>query len=212
MAITAIRLAVVLTIAMTLAGCGYRGAALPSGAAQGPDKAGVATPTARPTPLPPGLTPMAAEANGDSAEAMSGPPRPGLLAADFTLKSLEGTGVTLSDLRGQAVIISFWATWCGYCKAQIPTMVQAYDERRDEGLEILGVNLHEPEQQVDEFAETMGMNFPILLDSEGSVAAQYYVRGIPTSVFIDQDGVITDVHVGMLSEDALDQYLATLLR
>jgi cytochrome c biogenesis protein CcmG, thiol:disulfide interchange protein DsbE len=119
--------------------------------------------------------------------------------------------VTLSDLRGKAVMINFWASWCGPCRIEIPHMIALYDEYRDSGLEILAVNVRESPAQVQDFADQLGMNFPILMDTNGQVAAAYFVRAIPMTFFVDSDGVIRFIHQGTLSEAALRDYIERLL-
>ncbi len=139
-------------------------------------------------------------------------PEAGLVAYDFTLETLDGEKITLSDLRGKPVMLNFWATWCAPCRFEIPYMIAAYEEYQDDGLQVLAVNLREEAGAVRRYAERAGMNFTIALDSQGEIGAAYFVRAIPTSLFIDQEGVIQAVHRGTLSEEALRGYLATLLQ
>jgi thiol-disulfide isomerase/thioredoxin len=140
------------------------------------------------------------------------PPRDGELARDFSLRDLDGSSVTLSDLRGKVVLINFWASWCGPCLIEIPHLVAFHAEHRDQGVEILAVNVLEDRQQVAAFAEKHGMTFPVLLDTRGSVTADYYVRAIPVSVFVDAEGVIGRVHIGLLTEATLAEYVSELTR
>lgn len=139
------------------------------------------------------------------------PPRPGEKAPDFTLNDLDGKAVSLSDFRGKVVLISFWASWCGPCRVEIPHMIKVYDELHDQGFEILAVNLRENESTVAKFAKAAKMDFPILLDRDGTVSAAYYARGIPTSVFVDRKGIIGYAHTGALSEKRLRQYIDPLM-
>ena len=138
-------------------------------------------------------------------------PEVGAMAYDLTLATLDGDEVTLSDLRGKAVMLNFWASWCGPCRIEIPHMIALYDEYRDSGFEILAVNLRESPAQVQGFADQLGMNFTIALDTNGKVGAAYYVRAIPTTFFLDSDGVIRVIHQGTLSEEALRDYIERLL-
>ncbi|MFO7916860.1 MAG: TlpA disulfide reductase family protein, partial [Anaerolineae bacterium] len=119
--------------------------------------------------------------------------------------------VSLSDFRGQVVMLNFWASWCGPCRIEIPHMIELYQEKRDQNFEIVAVNLRENPNRVEDFAQELKMPFPVLLDQKGRVGAAYYVQGIPTSVFIDEEGVIRDVHVGTLTESALQRYVNDLL-
>jgi thiol-disulfide isomerase/thioredoxin len=108
-------------------------------------------------------------------------------------------------------MLNFWASWCGPCRIEIPHMIEAYDEYRDEGLEIIAVNLREPPERVQEAVEQFGMPFTVLLDEKGMVGQAYYIRGIPTSLFLNEEGVIETVHVGTLNKETLHRYIAGLL-
>ena len=140
------------------------------------------------------------------------PPKAGAQAFDFSLQDLEGNTVALSDFRGRKVMLNFWATWCGPCRAEIPHMVELYQERRHEGLEIVAVNLRESQKRASAFANQFDMSFTVLLDPKARVGKAYFVRGIPTSVFINEDGVIEAVHVGTLAKEVLTRYVDQLLR
>ncbi len=175
---------------------------------------------AQATPPPTATATATATAVAPTATALSAnpsqPQRPtvpevGALAYDLTLATLDGDEVTLSDLRGKAVMLNFWASWCGPCRIEIPHMIALYDEYRDSGFEILAVNLRENPAQVQAFADQLGMNFPIALDTNGQVGAAYYVRAIPTTYFLDSEGVIRFIHRGTLSEAALRDYIERLL-
>jgi thiol-disulfide isomerase/thioredoxin len=125
---------------------------------------------------------------------------------------MQGKVVSLSDYRGKKVMLNFWATWCGPCRVEIPNMIKLYDELSAKGFVILAVNLREDRDQVAGFVEQNKMRFPILLDSDGSVGAAYFVRGIPTSVFINDQGIIQAVQVGTLTDAALRQYVGKLMK
>ena len=139
------------------------------------------------------------------------PPKTGTVAYDFTLKDMDGNEVSLSNFRGKKVMLNFWATWCAPCRAEIPHMVKLYGERHDEGFEIIAVNLREGPERVGPFVERLHMEFPVLLDSSGKVGNAYSVRGIPTSIFLDENGVIQAVHVGTLTDESLQKYVAALI-
>jgi len=143
--------------------------------------------------------------------APAGPPVVGKPAPEWTLDSLAGESVSLSDYRGQAVVLNFWATWCGYCEMEIPHFVDLYAEAAEEGLVILAVDMMEERTDVRAYAEDMGMEFPILLDRQGAVADRYYVRGIPTTVFIDRDGIVRRIHAGALTDAQLRDYVSEIM-
>jgi peroxiredoxin len=127
-------------------------------------------------------------------------PREGALAPDFLLPTLEGKAVRLSDLRGKGVVINFWATWCPPCRKEMPQLVAAYQRYRKEGLEVVAVNVGEPEGRVRQFAEEFGMEFTVALDKIGAVARAYSLLGLPTTFFVDRQGVIRMVHAGAFKE------------
>ena len=126
------------------------------------------------------------------------PPSPqvGFAAPDFSLETLDDEMVSLSDLRGQAVLINFWATWCPPCRAEMPAIQQVYDRYRDRGFTVLAVDLQESEAEITAFTEPLGLTFPILLDRSGQVFARYRVKALPSTFFVDQKGIIREVTIG----------------
>ncbi len=125
-------------------------------------------------------------------------PREGFLAPDFTLETLQGDTVTLSDLRGKAVVVNLWASWCPPCRAEMPALQAAYEADRDRGLEILAVDMtyQDTEQDALSFIQEFGLTFPIPLDRDGTVARQYLLRALPSTFFVGPDGVISKVVIG----------------
>lgn len=132
----------------------------------------------------------------------------GNVAPDFALSNLEGQTVRLSDLRGQAVLVNFWATWCGFCLFELPEMQSAYDAHRDQGFMVWAIDVREEAQAVRTFADDLDLSFPILLDEQGEVTLRYRVRGLPTTLFIDRDGVILGVQIGPVDKEWIEQHLA----
>ncbi len=126
------------------------------------------------------------------------PPSPqvGFAAPDFSLETLDGETVNLSDLRGQAVLVNFWATWCPPCRAEMPAIQQLYEQYQDQGFTVLAVDLQESEAQVTAFAEQMGLTFPILIDPNGQVFSRYQVRALPSTFFVDRNGLIQEIALG----------------
>lgn len=119
-------------------------------------------------------------------------PRVGFRAPSFSLPDLRGNEVNLSDLRGKVVLVNFWATWCGPCAIEMPSMEQLYREFHDEGFELLAVSSDLQGQRVTKpFKEQFGLTFPILHDLRQEVGAAYQIRSIPASVLIGKNGVIT---------------------
>jgi peroxiredoxin len=146
----------------------------------------------------------------------SGAPAKGEPAPDFALPTLDGETMRLSSLRGTPVVLNFWATWCGPCKAEMPEIEAAHAAAEGEFI-VLGINSEGTPTDMArrlsrDFGDEMGLTFPILLDSPGTeVFNQYRLRGLPDTFFIDRDGVIRDVVIGPLSKSALEEKLEALL-
>jgi peroxiredoxin len=137
--------------------------------------------------------------------------QPGQRAPDFSLTSLSGEPVKLSDYSGQVVLINMWATWCPPCKAEMPTIDQYYQAHRDDGFVVLAVNSQEKADSVNSFIQDSGFTFPVLLDDQATVMDQYNVLGLPTSFIISRDGTIQHTHTGQITKDQLEQYIDPLL-
>lgn len=157
----------------------------------------------------PAATPEAkASASAPAGEPSATPTRTkgtaiGQEAPDLSLVDLNGQPVDLSDYRGRLVLLNFWATWCGPCRMEVPGLVAVQKAYGDRGFTVVAVNLGEPQEQVQAFAQDNGMDFPILLDPEGRSQSLYPTRGIPTSFILDQEGVIRQVVVGAMDEEML---------
>lgn len=141
--------------------------------------------------LPAGLVPDGANVAAEE----------GALAPDFLLERLDGGDLRLSDYRGQAVILNFWATWCAPCRKEMPQFVSAYDRYRDDGLEIIAVNMQEGKAIAGPFVEDFGIEFPVVLDRSGQMHDRYRLLGLPTTYFIDREGVIRSVYRGPFIEE-----------
>lgn len=121
----------------------------------------------------------------------------GEAAPDFDLPSPDGgEGLRLSDLRGEVVLVNFWATWCGPCRVEMPELEQLHIDYRDEGLHVLGVNMGEPRGLVREYLAEQRLTFPILLDENAAVGGSYRTHSLPTSVVVDREGRVSSVLVG----------------
>lgn len=122
------------------------------------------------------------------------------LAPDFELQSLSGEKIRLSDYRGKKVFLNFWASWCGPCKVEMPYMENYYKKHKDlENVEMIAVNMTKSElntKKVQEFVDAYGLTFPVLLDSKGDIERTYKVIGLPTTYFIDEDGIIVHGFAG----------------
>lgn len=133
--------------------------------------------------------------------------RKGDLAPDFTLDNLDGDPISLSQFRGQAVLINFWAVWCTYCRVEMPDIQYVYEAYQDRGFVVLGINVGENEQSAEPFVKDAGVTFPILMDRDALVMRTYRMRGLPSSILIDSEGVIRTIHIGLIEEAQLAGYL-----
>lgn len=137
----------------------------------------------------------------------------GNAAPVFTLKTLDGRSIKLSDFRGQKVLLNFWATWCPPCKAEVPEFERFYQEHHKENIEILAVDIFAQEkgkEVVENFIKDYSMTYPVVLDESGSVANTYRVSAIPTTYVIDTKGIITHKVTGAMSYQALQDALAKI--
>jgi len=125
-------------------------------------------------------------------------PREGFLAPDFTLELLGGGDVTLSELRGKGVVINLWASWCPPCRAEMPAIQRVYEKTRERGLEVLAVNttFQDSEPAAADFIQELGLTFPVPLDRSGAVSRQYQLRALPSTFFVDREGIIRKVTIG----------------
>ena len=130
-------------------------------------------------------------------------------AADFTLEMLDGKMASLSDYRGQKVVLNFWATWCPPCKAEVPHLQNFYEENENSDVQLLAVNLTASDSMsdVENFVDGYGITFPVLLDIDGEVGQQYEVITIPTTYFLDEEGNIVEKYIGALDEETMENIL-----
>jgi thiol-disulfide isomerase/thioredoxin len=109
---------------------------------------------------------------------------------NFTLKTLDGKQVSLNELRGKVVFLNFWATWCGPCREEMPSMEALYQRLKNNDLEFIAVDIMENETDVGAFIKQNKINFPVALDIAGTVGSDYRVRGIPATFIINRNGKI----------------------
>ena len=135
---------------------------------------------------------------------------PGEVATNFTLTTPNGQAISLSDYAGKVVLVNFWATWCLSCISEMPDYEQVYQQKSPE-LVVLGINLQEEANHAQQYAAGLGVTFPILMDSDGSVTTRHYqVTGMPGSFIIDRNGVIFYRHLGPMNVETLTAKLAEL--
>ena len=133
-------------------------------------------------------------------------------APDFVLKSLAGKNLRLSEYRGEVVMLSFWATWCGDCRAQLAELGAMRDRYQDAGVELLAVSLDQSARQASEV--TAGATYPVLHDAGGEVGRLYDVTKMPVMVLIDRGGVVREVFEGFRrgNEEQYLEHVQALLR
>jgi peroxiredoxin len=133
-------------------------------------------------------------------------------AADFTFTDQNGKTIQLSKLKGKAVLVNFWATWCGPCRAEMPGFVEVYNQYKTRGLEIIGISLDEEGWDVVRpFLQRYKINFPVVIGDAAISSAYGEIQFLPTSFLIDKNGNIVDQHVGLLKKEDLEAKVKKLL-
>jgi peroxiredoxin len=142
-------------------------------------------------------------------------PAVGFSAPNFELTTAKADRLRLSEQIGAPVVINFWASWCGPCRAEMPALQATYERYAEKGLVIVGVNATATDSvaKATEFAALNGVNFPIVFDHENAVNTAYQVRSLPTTFFINAEGVIEEIVIGgPLSEALLQTRIEALLK
>jgi peroxiredoxin len=158
------------------------------------------------TPSGPGWGPLDSILRANAA-AQIGKPAP-----TFTLPDPNGITYTLDDLRGQVVLVNFWATWCEPCREEMPELDQLARDYRDAGLRVLAVNVLEDGPKIREFGEELALDLPLLADRRGETYKAYNVQALPSTYLIDAEGIIRDVRLGTITRRYLDSRLPGLLK
>jgi len=122
----------------------------------------------------------------------------GGLAPDFTLKSRGGENIKLSELRGEVVMLNFWASWCGPCRQEMPLLDALHERYKAMGFRLLGVNVDEDSDSAKRLLEEVPVSFTILFDPKNRLADLYAIEAMPTTILIDRDGRRRYVHLGYL--------------
>ncbi|HJV45881.1 MAG TPA: thiol-disulfide oxidoreductase ResA [Bacillota bacterium] len=120
----------------------------------------------------------------------------GVAAPDFVLKTLDGDDFQLSKYRGKGVVLNFWGSWCDPCKEEMPALEKTFQSFKDKGIVLVGVNIGESDVSIHSFKDRFGLNFPIAMDSKKEITLLYEIGPIPTTYFIDKDGIVKKVVIG----------------
>ena len=118
------------------------------------------------------------------------------IAPDFTLKSLDGSNIKLSEHRGEVILINFWASWCGPCRQEMPLLDDLHQKYSPMGFSLYGVNVEEDSEAAKKMLRDLNVSFPILFDNDNDVSKAYDVIAMPTTVIVDRDGKVHYVHHG----------------
>ncbi|MDD5288890.1 MAG: TlpA disulfide reductase family protein [Dehalococcoidales bacterium] len=138
--------------------------------------------------------------------------RIGNLAFDFQLQNLDGQNVSLNGLRGNPVMLNFWATWCGPCRGEMPFLQQIHETWKDKGLVLLEIDIQESPALVKKFMTDNNLSIPTILDGNGSVSQAYGITAIPTTIFIDKEGIIRQIVRGAFSsKESIESQLSRII-
>lgn len=135
-------------------------------------------------------------------------------APDFTLKSLTGENLKLSELRGNVVLLNFWASWCGPCRQEMPLLEKMHNKYKGLGFTVMGVNVEEDSSKAKAMAKKDKLSFPVLFDTQSQVSKAYQVSAMPSTVIIDRDGKVRYLHKGYKpgDEKTYTQWVKKLIR
>ena len=128
-------------------------------------------------------------------------------APDFKLTDLNGKEHQLSDYKGQGVFVNFWGTWCKPCEKEFPLMERQYQVYKDQGVQILAVNIAQSDFEVKQYAEQRDLTFPIVIDKNKSVMEAYNIIPLPTTLLVNAEGNIEKIITGEMSEEDIQSYM-----
>lgn len=134
-----------------------------------------------------------------------------LMAPQFTIATLDGGVFSLDGAAGHPVVINFWASWCGPCRFEAPTLQKAYLAYAGSGVKFIGVAIQDSEEGARNFIGEYGIAFPNGLDTTGELMRAYSVTAVPKTIIVDKEGVVTFVHSGMITEDVLVEQIKNVL-
>ena len=137
-------------------------------------------------------------------------PLVGRAAPNFRLEGLNGPPVRLSDLRGQVVVVNFWASWCTECRVEQPALDATWKRFRDSGVVVVGVDFEDQTQDARRYLAELGSSYPVVRDADSSTALAYGLRGVPETFVVDPAGQVVDRVIGPVDADALAQRIGSV--
>ena len=159
-----------------------------------------------------GLESLSSLTGSPTSSGTAGTADVGQRALELRLPLAGGGEVDLAHYRGQVVLVNFWATWCGPCRAEMPAMERAYQTHGPRGFAVLAVDVQEREPEVLAFLREVGATFPSAIDANGEATRAWRAVGLPTSFLIDRQGIIREVRVGPFTDEMLEERLTRLLQ
>jgi len=157
------------------------------------------------------VVPMMLKSAAPGEELRETPNPVGTARLDLTLKDMHGADVRLADYKGKVIILNFWATWCGPCQTEIPELVKAYAEYKDQGVVVLGVSIDDSAETLRDYGTQKAMNYPSLLLTEEVDEAYGPIVGVPITFFIGRDGRIALKHLGPVTAAQVEREIKALL-
>lgn len=158
-----------------------------------------------------GVVALLASGLGHDPKAVASP-LVGRSAPDFRLQGMQGPPVRLSDLRGQVVVVNFWASWCAECRTEQQSLNQTWADFRDSGVVVVGVNFQDQRADAEQYLGSMGVTYPAVEDTQSRTALAYGLRGVPETFVVDRSGRIVDRVIGPVDAQRLATTLTTLTR
>jgi cytochrome c biogenesis protein CcmG, thiol:disulfide interchange protein DsbE len=146
-----------------------------------------------------------------TAVQLDAAPQVGHPAPDFTVRTPAGKSIALRSLRGKVVLVNFWATYCVPCRTEMPELASWYREMRGKPFTIVGIDQQEGASATTAYARKLGIPYPVALDPDGTVGAEYYVVGLPTSFLIDQNGIVRASTMGDVRPSFLTKHVRPLV-
>ena len=142
-------------------------------------------------------------------QAVAASPLVGRQAPDFQLAGIDGPAVRLSSLRGQVVVVNFWASWCAECRVEQPALDATWKRFRDAGVVVLGVDFQDQSADAQEYLDEFGSSYPVVRDADSSAALAFGLRGVPETFVLDRGGRVVDRVIGPVDAEGLAARIRT---